>query len=270
MSPKIIQHGGPLLSVLILAYILSYATSRGSFDGSLPYVVAAIFPNLFSFYSFLLLRRESRQSASATILRLLRRRAEVLFVVAWQLAIVGALNIVANNLVGAAGFVLSNLLLVMCLAISDRLVALADSADQEGGYKPFPFFGLPRSRRFLFWICVVYPSTILIGLGAVLFLKRKPYLTPLHPPQICLLVAAVFSAGTAGLVFQRYRGVAAGKGLTAACWLVALFIVGFAGAYELLLSSGAYVYVLSSISVVGTVLSAWSLLRGAGWSRHAV
>ena len=206
MSPKIIQHGGPLLSVLILAYILWYAISERSFDASLPYLAAALFPIQFCLHSSLVLRKESRQSAVDPILQFWKRRAEALFVVAWQLAILGAIQIVANNLVGTAAFVLSSLLLVMCLAISDRLVALADSADQEGGYKPFPIFGLPRSRQFLFWICVVYPSTSLMGLGAVLFFKRKPYLTPLHPPQICLLVAAVFSAGSAEFVHFRLCG----------------------------------------------------------------
>lgn len=261
MSPKSVLNGATLLTLIALAGILWYRNPRETLYAGLPYLAAALLVNQGCAVNFVAAHKVSRGRNSLTV-PALQTRAQVFFLSAWQLAILGGLNIWANTPIGTPAFVLSNLALLMCLVISDRLVTLADSADQEGGYKPFPLFGLRRSRRFLFWICIVYPSTIPIGLGAVLFFKGKPYPTPFHPPQVCLLVAAVLAAGTVGLVFQRYRGITASRGLTSVCWLVALFIIGFAGAFELLLSSGVYIYTLSSISVVCTALSVWSLLRG--------
>lgn len=197
------------------------------------------------------------------------RRVRVPILAAWQLAILGLLNIWTAGESDASRrvLVLSGLLLALNIVIADRLLSLADSPDQDGGTKPLKFFDRWRSRRLCFWAFFVYPASIPIYLGADFCITGAPYSSLLHPPQLCLLLAAVMSAGTAALVFQRYHGLASDKRVRAMCALGVVFVVGFAGAFTFLQDYSRYVYALSSLTVMCLALSTNLVLRATNSAR---
>ena len=258
MSRKIVEQTG---LVTILWYAHSPALSAG-----LPYLGTAACVGSYCIPSSFILKARLRKGEPPQTLWPLARRVRVLLLVSWQLAILGWLNIWAAGEPAASRQVLllSGLLLVLNIAISDRLLSLADSPDQDGGAKPLKFFDRRRSRRLFFWGFIVYPASVPIYLGADFSVRGEPYASPLHPPQLCLALAAVMSAGTAALVFQRYRGLASDKRIRAMCALGVLLIVWFAAAFTFLEDYSRYVYVLSSLTVMCLALSTNWVLRAKG------
>ncbi len=236
-----------------------------SVESSTLYLLAASGVDLYCLLISILIRTESRKDKnnSAQGLELLKARAQVLFLIAWQLAVLGVLHILADNSAASLSvIILCGLLLVMCIIISDRLIAIADRPNQEGGPKPLQARGRPRSRRLFFWVWVVYPWSSLAGASVMMFIRKGRYPSLFHPPQICLLLAAVFSAGAASLVFQRYRDLAFSRQLAMACFLPAVVVLGFAGFFELVSVSSPYTFWTSSVIVMCVSLSAYWLLRG--------
>ena len=264
MNSQSVGRTGPLLALTVLIALLGYGGSPTVVASGAPYLVAAAFVDLYCMSSSFALRSRLRKGDPEQTLWSLVRTVRVLVLIAWQLAILGLLNIWVGEPVGSARvFGLSGLLLVMSIAVSDRLVVLADSPDQDGGSKPLSFFGRRRTRRVYLWGFVLYPASIPIMLGLSMFLKRAPYPCSLHPPQLCLLLTAAMSAATAGLVFQRYHGLESKRRLSAICTLAALCVVGSAGACRFFLGDGLYVYALSSLTVMCSALSTHLILRAS-------
>lgn len=263
MKQKNIEIGGVLLGLVVLATVLWYGNSPGTVVFGASYLVAAACIDLFCLLVIFTVKMRMKKHSSAQSLWLLLTRAQLALLVAWQLGILGVLNIWASNLVRSATiFVLSNVLLLACVFISDRMIALSDSPDQSGGAKPLSSLGRPRSRRLFFWAFVVYPSSSLGVAGVLLFAKMKPYPFPFHPPQICLLLDAVFSAVAAGLVFQRYSGEVSNQPSHARRFLLAvLLVIGPATGFQFFVAGNLYANVLSSLTVICTAVSAHWLWR---------
>lgn len=262
MKGKSIERGGSLLGLMIFVTVLWYGNSPRIVISGTPYLIAAALICPFCFITTLRVKIGLKKGVSAQSLWVLQTRAQVLMLAAWQLAILGVLNIWADTFAGSFSiFVLSNLLVLACIIIADRFIALADSPSQDGGSKPMNIFGLSRSRRLFFWALIVYVSSIPAGTGVLLFTKMKPYPSPLHPPQLCLLLDAVYSAAAAGLVFQRYRLVASYRTDKLRFSLAALLVVGSATVTQFFGVGSLYILVLSSFTVLCTATSAYSLWK---------
>ncbi len=268
MSWKIVERSGSLLALVVLIGILWYARSPSLNAGS-PYLGAAACVGTYCIPNSFFLKVRLRKGEPPQTLWPLARRLRVLILVAWQLAVLGLLNIWAAGEPAASRriLVLSGLLLVLSIAISDRLLSLADSPDQDGGTRPLKFFDRLRTRRTYLWGFIVYPASIPTYLSADFCVTGEPYSPLLHPPQICLLLTAVMSAGTQALVFQRYHGLASDKRILAICVLGVLFVVGSAGAFTFLLDNSWYVYALSSLTVMCLAMSTHLVLRATNGAR---
>jgi hypothetical protein len=265
MSRKSVEWGASLLALAVLAAILWSGYLPNSVETSALYLLAASGVDLYCLLVSLSVRAQLRKSDSVQVLGLLQTRAQVLFLVAWQLAIVGVLHILQDNFaVTSSILVMCGLLLAMCIFLSDRLIAIADRPNQDGGSKPLRARGRPRSRRLFFWVWIVYPWSTLAGASVMMFIGKGRYPSLFHPPQVCLLLEVVFSAGVAALVFQRYRELAFSGRLAAACFLPAVVILGFAGVFEMFSSSSSDTFWTSSLIVTCVSLSAYWLLRGNG------
>jgi hypothetical protein len=261
MTQRNIGRGVMLLGLVILATVIQYAHSPRTMLAGGSYLAAATIIGFICLLGISTVKIRLKKESSAS-LWLLVARAQVTLFAAWQFAILGILNIWAFNFVGSAKiFVLSNVLLLICVFISDRLIALADSPDQDGGSKPLSSLGRPRSRRLFFWAFFVYPASSLVIAEMILSERMKPYPAAFLPPQLCLLLDAVSSAVTAGLVFQRYRGKASGQPLAGRFILAVLLILGFGTGLQYFIGLDMYPNVLCSFTVVCTAVSAYYLWR---------
>jgi len=143
------------------------------------------------------------------------------------------------------------------------MIALAELPSQDGGSNPLSYFGLPRSRRLLFWGFVVYPETAL-ALGAIwVFLGKKAYPTFNNPPQMCLLLVVLASVGMAVMVFQRYRKSIANELASKIVILATLLCLGMAALFQLVLAFSYYVFGLSTCAVICIAISIYWLLRAS-------
>jgi hypothetical protein len=137
----------------------------------------------------------------------LHTRAYVLLLSGWQLAIIGSFNMWPFGLrVSRVAVALGYLLAGAFMILSYKLVAIADSSKQEGGSGPISYFGRPRPRRFFFAGFVYTPIGFLI-LMSVEWSDAPWCPTILRLPQFFLLLVALLSAVSAGLIFHRYRGI---------------------------------------------------------------
>jgi hypothetical protein len=262
MSRKSVEWGGSLLAVSVLAAILWNGYLPHSTGSSALYLLAASAVDSLCLLLSLSVRAQLKKSGSVNALTTLQTRAQVLFLVAWQLAIVGVVQILRDNFDATSGvFLLCGSLLAMCIFIADRLIALADSPNQDGGSKPLHARGRPRSRRLFFWVWVVYPFSTLGGASVMMFISKGRYPSLFHPQQVCLLLAALFSAGAAALVFQRYHELTFSRQLATACFWPAAVVLGFAGAFEIS-APNPDTFWTSALIVMCISLSAYWLLRG--------
>ena len=141
----------------------------------------------------------------------LHTRAYILLLVTWQVAIVGILNITSATLsLSVLGLLVDYASAILYFVCSYKLVSLADSAKQDGGYKPVNFFGYPRSRRLIFAFfggsSIIGPLTIMSLEDSLASSGWRP--VALQSSQACLLMVAILSVMSAGLIYQRYRNVA--------------------------------------------------------------
>ena len=87
--------------------------------------------------------------------------------------------------------------------------------------------------------------------------------TPLRSPQACLLMVAIMTVFSAGLIHQRYRGgVTVGRTRVLQIFGIALLLLAFGLGIQQMFSSSLYVYVLAAIVVVGCsieILYLWQI-----------
>jgi hypothetical protein len=257
MSFKVIRNLTSLLGLLIAAVIIWY---RGSPEALISGVV------LFMASVIICLRCILRATSLKAKMETALTRNTLLIFVAWQIAIVGALAISSEVLSISTFHLLADYAAaVLFYFFSYQLLSAIDSSQQSGGYKPVNFFGYPRSRKLIFALfagcSTILPLTIMSLEDSLATSGWRP--TPLRSSQACLLMVAIMSVLSAGLVYQRYRGAAPvdrTRGLQ--IFGIALLLLAFELGIQQMFLSGLYVYVLSAIVVVGCsieILYLWQI-----------
>src|SRR5579872_4694437 len=191
---------GFVLQLLILLALLWYGRVPRYVLAGAVYLLAASYLGLYCSVSSIRNQFQNKHQESKSTIADANRYA--LYLSAWQVAMIGVLNIWAVAYSPIRSFVVSYLSAVIFIVASYKLVALADNSDQDGGYKPISFFGLPRSRKLIFLALVYSPIGMLAFAGIVILFAwpRCPF--PFQPSQLCLLLAALSSVFSAGLVLQ--------------------------------------------------------------------
>ena len=265
MKLKTIQRALTLLSVTILVALVWRVRSDSSVLPGALYLVVATYPALFGVYFAAPLLSKQRRGAPAPEAWTSHLRAYVLVLAGWQVCIVGLLNLWPFDFAERSQFALGvgYALAALFVVISYKLVAIADSENQQGGTKFISFFGHPRSRRLFFCALLYSPIGPVVLLSWILSDARWcPIL--LRFPQIWFLLTALLSAMSAGFIFQRYRGVAneaVDKNWEKGVLLATLFTIVLATGVQLFVGYDVSMYFLSSITVVCIGLSLYWLSR---------
>lgn len=260
------EMGASLLGAMILAAIIVFFRMPSVLEMSAPYLMASICAGFYSLLTSAASRSElqkGRLNESTSSAQ--QSNAKILHLTAWQLAILGALNICASQFPTSRFVpVIVCSVTIISVYVSDRFVALTDRRDQIGGFKPMRFFGTLRTRRLFFWGLVFYPATTLVLAGCMLYAKDKSYPSPFQPVQLFILFVAVLSTGTAGLAFERYRGNVAKKNWGYVILIGVILVLFFSGFFCWVLGLSFYTYTLSSLTVVTVAVSANLMLRAVG------
>lgn len=247
-----------LLGLTIIAAMLVCFENPHGLDSGGPYLIAASCTALFCLLTSRTARAEERKGEAGSALWLLQDRVAILYLVSWQLVVIGGLNIWASCFpASSVVFAVSCILLILWVLISDRLVALTDRASQAGGSRPM----FSRSRRLFFWGLLVYPASTLAIAAAAAFTRHRQFPTPFQPPQLSLLFVAVLSMGIGALSFQRYRVVLSSGKSVAMCSLGAAAVLFSAGVFTFLGGLSLFNYVVSSLIVISIAANANYLLR---------
>ena len=137
MSLRIIQNALSLLGLFVLAVLLWQSRSSTSLLRGALYLCISGYPSLISHALVVSLRMKERKGIPEPAAWDLHRRAYVLLLSAWQLAIIGALNMWPFGFpVSWVSVAMGYLLAGAFLSFTFKLVALAVSSKQEGGPRP--------------------------------------------------------------------------------------------------------------------------------------
>jgi hypothetical protein len=177
-------------------------------------------------------------------------RASTVAFAAWQLAVIGVLNIWSFAYPEPQGFVLSYSLAAVAIALAYSTVALADSPEQQGGYVPMSYFGRPRSRRLLFSAFICTPIGLLVIADVVIWATWPWKPMPFQPARLCLMLVALTSIMVFSMVYHRYRNSSPNKRLFSQIAAFTFFGLTCVAAVQLILGYGAYNYFLSAIAVI--------------------
>jgi hypothetical protein len=250
-----------VLGVGILTVLLLYCNSRSAIVAGLVYLLsAACLTGVCMVRCF----QSSIQRSTLTPAErwLLRKRTGILLFAAWQLAILGSLNIWALELTPTWGVLaLSYGAAFLFLLVADRQIAAADNADQYAGSQTIRVFGYPCLRRLGFWSLIVYPSAAIAVVGVYLFTQLDTVSIPFRAPEVCLLLCAIYSAGVAIMAIQRYSGTRLDK--RHAAWIAAatIFLLIPATIHQALLSYSLYPYLLTCCTLITIAASTCWLLQ---------
>jgi hypothetical protein len=262
-----IERAGSLLGLIILASIAWYGRSdRVVVDGAL-YLVISSCLCLVSVLLAAITEARRRQGVTDTSKWARNAKAYVILLLAWQLAILGFLNMWAvDRSHGSLVFGLSYSSAIVFIICTYLIIGFTDKPKQEGGAKPLNYFGVPRSRTLLFY-AFCYLIGPLFFAGVWIFFTRKPIPAPFQPPQLCLLLVSLLAVFSTGMVFQRYRSAVPDKVLAARVLSVAVCVLGAAAAIHVIFGYSTYLCVLSSI-VLGCSASSfyWLSLAREGAS----
>lgn len=271
MKLKSIERWASSLGLVVLVAILWYGGEPRRILTGAVYLVSAALLGFLCLFNVLAVKTRLKKGPLSQSLWLLQTRAQVMLLIAWQLAIIGLLNIwSAESSVFLSILLLSNLLVAVSIFTWDRLISIADNPSQDDGAKSLSALGRPRSRRLFFWAFFVYPLSSLVVADVMIFAGGASHPAPFDPPQICLLLDALFSAGAAGLIFQRYRGVSASQAHSAAFILVWLLVVCVAIGSQLFVEWRPYIDILSTFILLCTALCARWLWRASNRSLPCV
>jgi hypothetical protein len=248
---------------MVLAMIIASFKMPNVLEVSAPYLMASCFAGLYSLLRSAAAQSELRKGhLNNAAFWAQQSSARILHLAAWQLAILGVLNVCASQFLTYRFFPV-----VVCSAtiawvyVSDRFVALTDRRDQRGGIRPMKFFGQHRTRRLVFWGLIFYPALTFVLAGCLLYANGKSYPSPFQPVQLFLLFNTVLSAGTAALAFERYRGNARNMQRDYLLLTGVILILFFSGCFVIVLKQSLFTYMLSSLTVVSVVVCANFLLR---------
>jgi hypothetical protein len=256
-----IERAGSLLGVVILTTTAWYGRSdRMVVDGAL-YLVIASCLCLASILLGAIVGAKQRRGIADASDWIRYTRAYVFLLCAWQLAIVGLLNIWAvdhshDSLVFAL-CCLSTIVFIICTAM---IVRFSDNPKQEGGSRPLNYFGVPRSRSLLFYAFCYLLSPVFIA-GIWIFVSMKQIPAPFQPPQLCLLLVSLLTVISMVMVFQRYRQALPNKALAGKILALTACVLGAVATIHIILGYSVYVFVLSLVAVSCVGASLHWLLR---------
>ena len=167
MKPTTIRYTGSLIGAATLVELAYYIHSTNALLAGLLYLMIA---NLLCIICVGLAIRLQLSAKKGNNLELapsvLHIRAHALILAACQIAVIGTLNISAVTTRSTFFHLLLDYsAMIAFFFASYRIISIADSAEQDGGYILFNFIGYPRSRRFLFIVfagyCTICPLTIM-------------------------------------------------------------------------------------------------------------
>jgi hypothetical protein len=246
----------------VIFALIWYRVSTVALVAGLSYLAIASLLLVIGLTSALLLRTAVKQGSDPKRICELETATKLPFLVALQLVIVGMLNIwsIAER-VESQFAIFSYGSLVLFLLSTDRLLVLAGRPDQFGGVRSGRIITRLRTRRVLFWWTIVYPFSIVPVAGIMLLLEMKPYPRFFHPPQLCLLMSALYSFAGAALLFQRYRGAPMRQRVTTSVILIFGFCLGLGAIIEIAFRYSLYVYILTTMTVLCLGISTLWLSR---------
>jgi hypothetical protein len=269
MRLKNLQLAGSLLSLSILAMLVWYRSSPLYLPGAL-YLVAAGYLNLFAVVLVAGLRKKQRSGSPEPAAWAIRTKASVLTLAGWQVAIVALLNLWQSGFSGSLTSVIMGYLLTTVFAVVwFKLVRMADSSEQEGGSKPFNYFGRPRPR-WIFFCAFLYTPTIPLIIANVELSEAQWCPVLLRLPQFWLLVVTFISVASTGLIFHRYRRAAPNKTWAVRTFIATLLGLGVAGLVQVVWGYSLAVYLLSLVSVACVAASAYWLSLAREGTAHEV
>jgi hypothetical protein len=258
---------GSLLGLTSLVIVVAYGHSNVLLAGALYIAVATGLAGLS--VSTAVLATSKRKSGIVDVS--LEIRSQFVILIAWQIAIVGMLNILASDVAGSRVLsIVAYLLAGLFFVDSYRLVAMADSPIQSGGYIPLNFFGQPRTRRSGFAIfsvtCVLLPlagSSIKCDIEGV----SRPYWS--QDPQVCLLMSAMMSVISCVFLYERYRRKVTERydqniRYRSKSVVILVSVVSILACLEAIRAIGSYsryTYVLSAIALIGSAFAVSCLWR---------
>jgi hypothetical protein len=263
MKLQAIQNPGIILGPTILVSLLVFWNNMAFLLPGLLYFMAAVPLSTASICANVILLKRDPEAADKTHSQSLQARANVFGLVAWQIAIIGSLNISSASLhKSLVHSLLDYMLMAVFFVSSYRILSLADSPRQKGGYRPFNFFGYPRTRRLLFAAFAGYGIVFPLTIASVEFSIGSSGWRPIafQSSQACLLMAAIMSIFSAALILQRYhREMAEAKRSNMNVLFATLSFVVCAAVMQAVFSYRVYVYILSVIAVTGSAVAVSSL-----------
>jgi hypothetical protein len=263
MDKRNILNAGLLLGLADLVILGTYRNSMSIVLAGLFYLMVANVVCILSISLAVSSQGRTRTAFRQTTFVSLKIRARMLLLISWQVAIVGVLNITAMDLSRARiPFWLNYLLIGLFFFGSLRLVSIADSSNQDGGYVPLNYFGRPRTRRLLFVLFTVFCALLPLVGASVEFAAnggRRPI--AFQHPQLCLLMAAITSTMSAGFLLERYRKAPRSKTEGSIIFSVALCILAVAAIIQSVFSYGVYLYILSAIALIGSAVTVFCLWK---------
>ncbi|MGO8719814.1 MAG: hypothetical protein ACLQMO_11425 [Acidobacteriaceae bacterium] len=266
MSLKGIRNLGSLLGLLVTVAVIWYLNSPCALVAGIAFLMAADILCLLSVIQAVKLKARKGVTLKSRSSFVQEGRAYVLLLVAWQIAIVGVLSISSEIAsVSVLHLLIDYISAALYFICSYRVLSVADSAKQDGGYKPFNFFGYPRSRKLIFTIfacyCSILPLTIMSLEDTLASTGWRPI--ALQSSQACLLMVAIMSVMSGGLLLQRYHGVLAkNKSSNKKVYIITLLLLACTAAIHKSMSYGIYSYVLSAIAIAScavTLLCLWGI-----------
>lgn len=261
MQQRRIVNAGLILGFVNLAIVMAYLHSNVLLAGAL-YLTVGGFLCFLSIAMAILLRAPDGGVFQGTYLSL-EIRSRMLLVVGMQVDVVGILNMLAAESTGSQlRLILPYFLAGLFFIGSYRMVSIADSSAQEGGYIPLNYFGRPRARRFLFSLFDGCALLVLTFASIERAFDARPRRSFLQHPKVGLLMMAITSIISAVLLYERYRryvtkrygGVVKDRAQGSIVLIATSSILALAAAIQAFFSFGVYVYVLSAISLVGCAL----------------
>jgi hypothetical protein len=257
VETKDIQRTSSFLGLFVLVTLIWYGRSAHLLLAGVPYLIAA---SCICGFLAASLRIEQRRGAKEPVSWFSQRRADVLLLVSVELVVIGLLDIQASVFSGSRVSVMLGYLLVGIFVIASyKMVALADSPQQDGGSKLLNYFGRPRSRRIFFCGFVYTPIGPLIILSLA-WSGRAWCPTLLQPPQIWHLLLALLSVMSAGMVFQRYRKEPPNRVLAKRVFVSTIAGLVCTAVLQVFFGNSAYVWLFSSITVACMAATAYWLL----------
>jgi hypothetical protein len=254
---------GTVLGSIIILTLVWYSKSVTIICVGLPYLLVASLVLLIGFLVAMRLRVASKHGGDVRQIWYLELSANLSLVAATQLVVISLLNIWSfdGRSKSLTTLALSYLALICFLIATDRLLVLAGRPDQQDGVRPGKIINHLRSRRVIFWFLSVYPSSILAVAGIMLLARPKPYPLIFHPPEMCLLLSAVYSCTCSALVFQRYHGIDMRRRTHASAVAYLTLCLIFGGTIEFVVLRLLCIYLLTMAVIISIGASIFLISR---------